>query len=50
MDEYTCTFAAERGRLDIVQYAHENGCVMSDEVMRGAAAKGALDVTDLCVF
>ena len=40
----TCGVAALRGRLGVVQYAHENGCVLDARTISKAAQSGHLDV------
>ncbi len=42
-DRDTCRFAAEKGHLDCLRYAHENGCPWDEYTCRGAVENGRLD-------
>jgi hypothetical protein len=43
-DEWTCTYAAERGDLEMLQWARANGCPWDEWTWRGAEGYGHLEV------
>jgi hypothetical protein len=42
----TCTYAAQKGHLEVLQWARTNGCPWDEETLTAARKRGHLEVVN----